>query len=150
MKIRELSREEKPPIELLLTADPSTKNVKDYLNRGICYVAEKKQQIVGVFILLPTCVDTIELVNIAVLEEHSGKGIGKALVMNALNIAKVKGFKKIEVGTGNSSIDQLAFYQKCDFRITGVDLDFFVKYYDEEIYENGIQCRDMIRMSKQL
>ena len=70
--------------------------------------------------------------------------------MNAIEVAKSKGFKTIEVGTGNSSIEQLALYQKCGFRITGVDLDFFIRHYSEEIYENGIQCRDMIRLSKDL
>ncbi|MFC0472483.1 histidine phosphatase family protein [Halalkalibacter kiskunsagensis] len=32
----------------------------------------------------------------------------------------------------------------------GVDMDFFIKHYPEEIFENGIQCRDMIRLSQDL
>jgi hypothetical protein len=44
----------------------------------------------------------------------------------------------------------LALYQKCGFRIVGVDLDFFIRHYPEKIYENGIQCRDMIRLSLDL
>lgn len=39
----------------------------------------------------------------------------------------------IEISTGNSSIDQLRLYQKREFRIVGVDGDFFVRYYDEPI-----------------
>jgi len=34
--------------------------------------------------------------------------------------------------------------------IVGIDIDYFSKNYPEEIYENGIQCRDMIRLSKDL
>lgn len=63
---------------------------------------------------------------------------------------KKNGYKTIEIGTGNSSIGQLVLYQKCGFRITGVDIDFFVRHYQEEIFENGIQCRDMIRLSQDL
>lgn len=40
-----------------------------------------------------------------------------------------------------------ALYQKCGFRIVGIDRDFFTDHYPEPIYENGIWCRDMIRLS---
>lgn len=51
------------------------------------------------------------------------------------------------VGTGNSSFDQLALYQKCGFRMKGIIEDYFIEHYEEPIFENGIQCRDMIRLS---
>lgn len=56
----------------------------------------------------------------------------------------------MEIGTGNSSIAPLILCQKCGFRITGIDRDFFIRHYSEEIFENGIQCKDMIRLSKDL
>jgi hypothetical protein len=40
----------------------------------------------------------------------------------------------------------MLLYQKCGFRIVGVDFDFFRRTHPEPIYENGIECRDMIRM----
>jgi ribosomal protein S18 acetylase RimI-like enzyme len=137
-------------MELLLLADPSEEIVKEYVTRGECFVAEIERRIIGVYVLLPTRPETIELVNVAVAEEMHGRGIGKQLVMDAVKVAKAKGFKTIEVGTGNSGIGQLALYQKCGFRIVGVDLDFFIRHYSENIYENGIQCRDMIRLSQDL
>lgn len=150
MEIRELEINENPPMDLLLLADPSREIVEQYIKRGDCFIAEKDKQILGVYVLLPTRPNTVELVNIAVAEDQQAKGIGKQLVMNAIQIAKTKGYKTIEVGTGNSSIGQLALYQKCGFRIIGVDLDFFIKHYSEEIVENGIQCRDMIRLTLDL
>ncbi len=90
------------------------------------------------------------MVNVAVAEEFHGQGIGKKLVKHAIQTAKDKGYQTIEVGTGNSSIGQLALYQKCGFRISGVDRDFFIRHYEEEIFENGIQCVDMIRLSQDL
>ncbi|UXH44115.1 GNAT family N-acetyltransferase [Rossellomorea vietnamensis] len=150
MIIRKRNIDEELPMELLLLADPSETIVKEYATRGECFVAELEKKIVGVYVLLPTRPETIELVNVAVAEELHGRGIGKQLVMDAVKVAGEKGYKTIEVGTGNSGVGQLALYQKCGFRIVGVDLDFFVRHYPEEIYENGIQCRDMIRLSQDL
>lgn len=150
MIIRKRNKDEELPMELLLLADPSETIVKEYTTRGECFVAELEKKIVGVYVLLPTRPETIELVNVAVAEELHGRGIGKQLVMDAVKVAREKGYKTIEVGTGNSGVGQLALYQKCGFRIVGVDLDFFVRHYPEEIYENGIQCRDMIRLTQDL
>ncbi|RXT03917.1 GNAT family N-acetyltransferase [Ammoniphilus sp. CFH 90114] len=150
MDIRKLKIEEQPPTELLLLADPSPKIVEEYVKRGECFVAERDRQIIGVYVLLPTRPETVELVNVSVAEQHQNRGIGKQLVMDAIRTARIKGYKTIELGTGNSSVGQLALYQKCGFRIIGVDIDFFIRHYEEEIYENGIQCRDMIRLSQNL
>ncbi|MED4581334.1 GNAT family N-acetyltransferase [Brevibacillus choshinensis] len=148
MIIQPLAFETTPPMELLLLADPSQTLVEGYLKRGSCYVAIAEEMIVGVYVLLPTRPDTIELVNVAVDEAHQGKGIGKKLVLHAIEQAKQLGYRTIEVGTGNSSVDQLALYQKCGFRMTGIDRDFFLRHYDEPIFENGIQVVDMVRMSQ--
>ncbi|SDJ16733.1 GNAT family N-acetyltransferase [Salimicrobium halophilum] len=143
----EVCPSEDAPIELLLEADPSEKHIRDYVKRGVVYVAEE-EGIVGVFVLLPTRPGTIELVNIAVTEARRGEGIGKRLLEAAKEAAE--GYKRIEVGTGNSSTNQLSLYQKAGFRITGIDHDFFTIHYEETIWENGIWCRDMIRLTLEL
>jgi ribosomal protein S18 acetylase RimI-like enzyme len=150
MIIRALHTTESIPLDLLLLADPSKELVGQYIQRGECFVTEIEGQVIGVYVLLPTRPATVELVNIAVDPSYHNKGIGKKLINHAIQIAKSKGYKTIEVGTGNSSIGQLALYQKCGFRITGVDKDFFLRHYEEVIFENGIQCRDMIRLSQDL
>ncbi|MEH6943349.1 GNAT family N-acetyltransferase [Bacillus sp. JJ722] len=150
MEIRRLHNNEQAPMDLLLLADPSPKIVNDYVERGQCYIAITNLEVVGVYVLLPTRPETVEVVNIAVAEAHHNQGIGKKLIKHAMESAKEQDYKTIEIGTGNSSIGQLALYQKSGFRIAGVDVDFFIRHYDEEIYENGIQCRDMIRLYKDL
>ncbi|MFL2132580.1 GNAT family N-acetyltransferase [Desemzia sp. FAM 24101] len=150
MLIRKLESNEEPPMELLLSADPSKEIIEEYLLRGDCYVAERDNQIMGTYVLVATKPDTIELINIAVAENHSGKGFGKQLIKDSIKRAATKGYKIMEVRTGNSSIGQLALYQKCGFRIDGVDKDFFLQRYSEVIWENDIHCRDMIRLSLQL
>ncbi len=147
VKIHVVEDIEELPLDLLLLADPSEKIVREYVGRGTCYVATWLEEIIGVFVLLRTRPETVEIVNIAVREDHQGKGIGRQLLEQAIAKAKEQEATTLEIGTGNSSIQQLALYQKCGFRITGVDRDFFVRHYDEEIYENGIHCRDMVRLS---
>nr|WP_249292396.1 GNAT family N-acetyltransferase [Metabacillus flavus] len=137
-------------MDLLLQADPSEHLIKKYLERSSCYIALLDDSVIGEYVLLPARSGTAELGNIAVSEAHQGSGIGKLLVLHAIEQARIEGAVTLEIGTGNSSISQLVLYQKCGFRITGVDRDFFIRHYDEKIYENGIQCEDMVRMAMDL
>lgn len=148
--IRELNKDEELPMELLLLADPSEKLVGEYVSRGKCYIMSLDGLIVGTYVLIPTRPETVEIVNVAVNENYHGKGYGKQLVLHAIETAKREGYKTIEIGTGNSGVVQLALYQKCGFRMTSIDRDFFVRHYDEPIFENGIQVIDMVRLSQDL
>lgn len=150
MRIRRLESGERLPMELLLLADPSEELVKEYAGKGDCYVAEVEDETIGAYVLLEAGAGNVELKNIAVAEQLHGRGIGKTLVLDAIRTSKLLGYKSIEVGTGNSSIGQLALYQKCGFRIEWIERDFFIKNYKEEIFENGIRCMDMIRLSQTL
>ncbi|WP_330949052.1 GNAT family N-acetyltransferase [Virgibacillus sp. MG-45] len=147
MKIYKIDKGNQPPMELLLLADPNKDYVDWYIDRGSCYVAIENEQIIGVYVLLSTRPGTVELINIAVAEKEQGRGIGRQLVEHAIRCAVEQGYETMEIGTGNSSIGQLALYQKCGFRITGVDRGYFQEKYEAEIIENGIVCRDMIRLS---
>lgn len=146
MEIQKLKSSEAAPMNLLLLADPSEDLIQEYLDQGRCYLAKINNRLVGVYLLLPVNANIIEIKNIAVEESEQGKGVGKQLVTHAIANARLQGFTHIEIGTGNSSINQLALYQKCGFRITGIEKDFFIKNYEEEIIENGIRCTDMIRL----
>lgn len=145
--LKKLQNASEAPMDLLLLADPSKTIVEEYLQRGECFIAELEGKTVGVYVVIKTRPETLELVNVAVDAAYQGQGIGKQLVLHALKVAAKMGAKTVELGTGNSGVSQLALYQKCGFRITGIDHDFFIRHYDEPIYENGIQCRDMIRLS---
>ncbi|HEY4390321.1 MAG TPA: GNAT family N-acetyltransferase [Paenibacillus sp.] len=145
-KLLDLQAGQETPYELLLLADPSKALIDDYLARGNCYLAYIDGELIGEFVLIPTHPRTIEIVNIAVAEKHHGRGFGKKLVLQAIEEARRLGARSVEIGTGNSSLIQLRLYQRCGFRITGVDQDFFVRNYEEEIIEDGLPCRDMIRL----
>lgn len=146
INISKLNSNTDAPMDLLLLADPSEKLVKRYLDKGICYTAEMEGELVGVVLIMETKPQTIEVMNLAVKEEFQNKGIGKQLLLFIINEIKKSNAKTIEIGTGNPGVIQMLLYQKCGFRIVEIDFDFFRRNYPERIYENGIECRDMIRM----
>ena|ERR1035437_2724006 len=150
LTIKQLKNKNELPWELLLLADPSKKTIERYIYESDVYIALINNEVIGVYVLTIISEGIIELKNIAVDKNHQGQGIGKRLVLDAIQRARNKEVKRIEVGTGNSSLSQLALYQKCGFRIVGVKKDFFIENYPEEIIENGIQCLDMIRLAMDL
>lgn len=103
----------------------------------------------GVIVLLLSN-KTIEIKNLAVKQSLQRQGLGRLLINACINIAREREIKTITIGTGNSSLNQLSLYQKCGFRITAIDHDFFTRNYPQQIIENGIICRDMIRLSLNL
>lgn len=133
-----------------MLADPSKAVVESYLADGKFYIAEWDGIVVGVYVLLPVKDTLWELKNIAVSEEWQGKGVGKALLAAAIKSARGEGAATLEVGTGNSSLDQLAFYQKAGFRMVRIVKNFFTLNYDDPIIEGGIQCRDMVVLTLDL
>ena len=50
----------------------------------------------------------------------------------------------------NISTMQFALYQKMGFEIQEIWKNYFVNNYPEAIFEHGIQCKDMIRLSMDL
>ncbi|MBN1779863.1 GNAT family N-acetyltransferase, partial [bacterium] len=56
------------------------------------------------------------------------------------------GARRLEVGTGTFGY-QLAWYQREGFRVFAIERDFFLVNYEEPIYENGIQLKDMLRLA---
>lgn len=106
--------------------------------------------VIGVVVLLQCDRYVTEVMNIAVAPVHRGKQMGKRLLGAAIARSRQQGAQQVTVATGNSSINQLAFYQKMGFRLASVDRDYFVRHYPEPIYENGIWCRDRVLLSLDL
>ena len=143
-KIQAIENDRERFLALLLLADPSLELVQQYLMKGYLFVLFERDTACGVVHLLPQTSNTIEIKNIAVKEDMQGCGYGKRLLNYALNFCKEQGYEKVIVGTGNSSIHNIAFYQKAGFRFLSVTRNVFTDRYNEPIFEHGIQCRDML------
>lgn len=133
------------PQKLLLEADPSVEHVNQYLEDSLCYVATLQNEIVGVCVLKLKNKNRIELFNIAVLPENQKSGIGSQLLQFVIERLKEKNIESVELGTGTFGY-QLSFYQRFGFRVDSIHKDYFIDNYDEPIFENGIQLKDMLRL----
>lgn len=84
--------------------------------------------------------------NIAVAPSRQQRGIGTTLLGHVISVFREEGACRLEVGTGTFGY-QLAFYQRQGFRVTGIDTNFFLTNYPEPIFEDGIQLKDMLRLT---
>lgn len=138
------------PYALLEQADPSRAQIELYLASGTCYVAELDHKIIGVIVLDKVDASTVEIKNVAVKESEQGNGYGKLLLEFAERKSRATGYNKMIIGTGNSSIRQLAMYQKAGFEMYAIVKDFFVDNYSMPIFEDCIQCKHKIILEKKL
>ncbi|HEX6777472.1 MAG TPA: GNAT family N-acetyltransferase [Ktedonobacterales bacterium] len=86
-----------------------------------------------------------EIIYIAVAPERRGQGVGKAIIALLLEEARARrrGTRSVLVGTADASLENIAFYLKCGFRMDHVRRDYF-DYIQPPIVENGILMRDML------
>ena len=59
-------------------------------------------------------------------------------------------FRLLEIGTGDIGAGQIALYERCGFVRCGIDEDYFRKHYPAPIFENGVECRHMVRLRMEL
>ena len=113
MNIEKYDQEITPELmDLLLKADPDQSAVESYIRNAEVIVSNTNDQLVGVAVLIKSK-DVFEIKNISVHDDYRGQGIAKALIKEAMALAKKAGAKVIEVGTGNSSLSKLEFYHQC-------------------------------------
>ena len=137
--------EKEVPTELLLEADPSEENIKKYLSGSRCFCVLFETNIVGVCVVKRNSANSFEIFNIAVLPEKQKQGFGTKLLEFVINKMVESGENKIELGTGTFGY-QLKFYQRFGFRVESIWKNHFVDNYDEPIFEDGIQLKDMLRL----
>lgn len=150
LKLEEIClNERKNFMEYLLLADESEEIINEYIHEGDMFSILLENLVIGVALFIHESPCIVELKNIALLPEYRGRGFGKDIMNLAFEQYRRKSFQKMIVGTANSSIANLAFYQKAGFRIVGIRKNFFNKY-PNPIYEDGIQAIDMIMFEKNL
>lgn len=141
-------------MELLLLADESEKQVRSYMNEGdlFAFFPAGETEPVGMVLALPLEPGEVELKAVAISPNVQSKGLGKRMLAVVLAALTAGGYQRAIVGTGNSGVGQLAYYQKAGFRLHHIERDFFSpeRGYDEGIAENGILLRDMVWMDLDL
>jgi ribosomal protein S18 acetylase RimI-like enzyme len=97
---------------------------------------------IGVVVLVREA-DEVEIWNIALAEEHRGRGLGRAAIGAIADRCTRAGASRLTVGTSDCSLGTIAFYRKAGFRFAGVREGYF-DTYPTAVVENGIRARDMV------
>jgi len=97
---------------------------------------------------------TVELRNVAVREEHQGRGVGRAMVLAVLDALSSQGWRRAVVGTGTADPTTYVFYQRCGFRPHHVERDVFTPengYDPAKLREdNGLTHLDKLWFDQEL
>ena len=139
-------------LPLLFLADDAEDHVRAHLDDGTLFGLVEDDHDGAAFIGAVQCVPradeegTVELTLVAVAESHQSQGIGKQLLAMVLEELRAAGHTRAVVGTSNAGIGEIAYYQKCGFRMLSVERDYFdeARGYDGTATENGIVHRDLV------
>ncbi|MEP7075044.1 MAG: GNAT family N-acetyltransferase [Acidobacteriota bacterium] len=134
-------------IPILVLADNSVSAIRwslENLSDTVYAVEEDGKTVAAVSVRWNS--DPCEIVELAVAEEFQRRGIGRFLVETLTAEARKKAKEKLFVGTANSSIGNITFYQRCGFRMDHIRRDHF-RYLKQPEFEYGIEVKDMIVFS---
>ncbi len=84
-----------------------------------------------------------EIILLAVAPPRRGQGIGKWTLAALRHAARRRSVRVLRVGTGSLSLGNIAFYQKCGFRMSHVRRDYF-DYIQPPLVVGGVTLRDMV------
>ncbi len=139
-------------LPLLLEADESEEMVRTYLKEGQLLAVEVGGTTAGEMLVIPEDdapegdtpqAETWEIRNIAIAEEHRGRGVGRRAIELLADLAAANGVGRLLVGTADIAWETHRFYLRSGFRYTGVRRGFF-EQYPEPVLFDGMVVRDMV------
>ncbi|HVU67522.1 MAG TPA: GNAT family N-acetyltransferase [Ktedonobacteraceae bacterium] len=137
-------------VSILHDAEEDDERIRAALRDPACltYAAYVDAQLVGAAVVRWSEREAGEILYIAIQAAERGKGYGKQLIA-VIQAELPEHGRTLLVGTANSSLENIAFYQRCGFRMFAVKRDYFA-YIQPPLQEHGIVMRDMIVFSYEL
>ena len=93
-----------------------TKEELEAEKNNLLMIAKEDDQMLGCCMLIEEDPQTVRLRQMAVLNDLQGKGVGRALMQFAENLARDRGYKRI---TMHARKNALGFYEKMGYRTIG-------------------------------
>jgi ribosomal protein S18 acetylase RimI-like enzyme len=103
------------PLGLLFTSEELEREKEEIL-----IGAFEEEKMLGCCMLIKQDPITVRLRQMAVLNNLQGKGIGRALMQFAENIARDRGFQKITMHARKTAV---GFYEKLGYRVCGEEFE---------------------------
>lgn len=132
-------------LPMLLEADEGEERIRAVLLDPACtaYAAWLDDQLIGAAVVRWEQGDASEIIYIEVAAALRGRGYGKQIMQALKDELLRRGGRSLLVGTANAALENIAFYQKCGFRMYEVRRDYFA-YIQPPVMEHGILLRDML------
>ena len=132
-------------LPVLSDAEEGEERIRAALLDPTCtiYAAWLDGQLAGAAVVRWEQDDTSEIVYVALDNALRGRGYGKQIMQALQEELRQRGGRTLLVGTANAALTNIAFYQKCGFRMFEIRRDFFA-YIQPPQAENGILLRDML------
>ncbi len=138
------------PFGLLLLADETIAAIEKYIYASAVYVLMQSGEAIGVAALYPLSADELEIKNIAVAASHQNNGFGSFLIRQLIELARKQQYKMLIVGTADTGLQQIRFYERNGFKKYALRKNFFIEHYPQPIFENGVQLKDMVLLRQPL
>jgi N-acetylglutamate synthase-like GNAT family acetyltransferase len=110
------------------------------------YVLKEGNNIICEAVVVKVSDTECELKNIATSEEYQERGYGKKLMDYLFNICSIN-YKVMFVGTTSLTA---SFYNELGFEYSHTVNNFFTDNYPEPIFEDEVQCVDMVYLKRKL
>ncbi len=132
-------------LPILSDAEEGEERVRAALLDSTCtaYASYEDGQAVGASVVRWEEDSPSEIVYIAIVPHLRGRGYGKQIIHALQEELRRRKGHSLLVGTANASLENIAFYQKCGFRMFEIRRDYFA-YIQPPISENGILLQDML------
>lgn len=121
------------------TVEEQRKSIESFIrsNNGTIFVVEDEHELVGYLLARGGSARKNQhsvYIVIAILQSHTGKGLGTALFKRLEEWAQEKGIRRLELGVMAPNVHALSLYKKMGFEIEGKKLNVFFMdgtYIDE-------------------
>lgn len=134
-------------------AEDSAAELNGYIEAGRVLVAIKGDDVAGHLQLTETGSATeLEVKNMAVLPAMQGRGVGRALMAAAIELAGAEARSTLIVATAAADIGNLRFYQRLGFRMRSIERDAFTEAtgYERGLLIDGIELRDRVWLDRRV
>ena len=152
LRLHKLQKRETIPFNLLLLADEEEDAIRKYIYDAAIYTLYCEEQLdpIAIVALLRVSESEIEIKNIGVLESFRNMGIGSLLLDRVKEIAHKENYREIIVGTADSGIDQIRFYERTGFVKYAIKKNYFIDNYTQPIFDDGVLLKDMVMLKMSL
>ena len=147
MNVSIISDGKKDYLDLLLLADEQEDMIDKYLYRGVMF-ALYDDDLKSICVVTDEGNGTFEIQSIATYPQFQGKGYARHLINHVCDYYRDKGTTMI-VGTGDTPII-VPFYENSGFVLSHRIENYFIEYYNEPIFEHGVQLRDKVYLKRGL